>query len=57
MRLIAAMLAVGSSQLQATCAAHAIYAVAAERAGASTKGTGSFGVALVDELSLLDPAE
>jgi hydroxyethylthiazole kinase len=55
--LIAAMLAVGSSQLQATCAAHAIYAVAAERAGASTKGTGSFGVALVDELSLLDPAE
>nr|WP_284947798.1 hydroxyethylthiazole kinase [Acidisoma sp. PAMC 29798] len=55
--LIAAMLAAGSSPLAATCAAHAIYAVAAERAGAMTKGTASFGAALVDELSLLDPAE
>jgi hydroxyethylthiazole kinase len=55
--LIAAVLAAGSPPLEATTAAHAIFAVAAERAGARTKGTGSFGVALVDELSLLDPAE
>ncbi len=55
--LIAATLAASDAPLRATCAAHAIFAVAAERAGARTKGTGSFGVALVDELSLLDPGE
>lgn len=55
--LIAAMLAASDRPLRATCAAHAIYAVAAERAGARTKGTASFGTALVDELSLLNPAE
>jgi hydroxyethylthiazole kinase len=55
--LIAAMLAGSEARLSATCAAHAIYAVAAERAGAHARGTGSFGVALVDQLSLLDPAE
>jgi hydroxyethylthiazole kinase len=54
--LIAATLAAGTSAIEATAAAHAVYAVAAERAGAATRGTGSFGVALVDELSLLDPA-
>lgn len=54
--LIAAFLGAGISPLRAAAAAHALYAVAAERVGAVTKGTGSFGVALVDELSLLDPA-
>jgi hydroxyethylthiazole kinase len=53
--LIAAMLAGGRETLMATCAAHAIYAVAAERARAHARGTGSFGIALVDELSLLTP--
>jgi hydroxyethylthiazole kinase len=53
--LIAAVLAHTENPLLATAAAHAAYAVAAERAGARTKGTGSFAVALVDELSLLDP--
>lgn len=55
--LIAAFLASNESAIAATCAAHAVYAVAAERAGARTRGTASFGTALVDELSLLDPAE
>ena len=55
--LIAAMLAPGGDALRATAAAHAVYAVAAERAGARTQGTASFATALVDELSLLDPAE
>ena len=55
--LIAATLAAGGNALRATAAAHAIYAVAAERAGARTQGTASFATALVDELSLLDPAE
>ncbi len=55
--LIAALLAAGNPPLAATCAAHAIYAVAAERAGARTQGTASFGTAFVDELSLLDPDE
>ena len=53
--LIAALLAVHQDKLMATAAAHAIYAVAAERAGAHTRGTGSFGVGLVDDLSLLIP--
>ena len=51
--LISAVLAVTPDKLLATCAAHAFYAVAAERAGARTRGTGSFATALVDELSLL----
>ena len=55
--LIAAVLAVDEAKLLATCAAHAFYAVAAERAAAHARGTGSFGVALVDQLSLLDPDE
>jgi hydroxyethylthiazole kinase len=55
--LIAAALAPRGDALTGTAAAHAIYAVAAERAGARTRGTASFGTALVDELSLLDPAE
>ena len=55
--LIAAMLAANpQAKLMATCAAHAIFAVAAERA-AGARGTGSFGVGLVDELSLLEPEE
>jgi hydroxyethylthiazole kinase len=55
--LIAAMLAPRGDALRATASAHAVYAVAAERAGARTQGTASFATALVDELSLLDPAE
>jgi len=54
--LIAALLAAVPARLQATCAAHAIYAVAAERASFAN-GTGSFATALVDQLSLLDPDE
>ncbi|RKP47076.1 hydroxyethylthiazole kinase [Pararobbsia silviterrae] len=53
--LIAALLANTKSPLQAVGAAHAIYKVAAERA-AHARGTGSFAVAFLDELSLLDPA-
>lgn len=53
--LIAALLAHSGDPLMATAAAHAVYAVAAERAAARTRGTGSFAIALVDELSLLDP--
>ena len=52
--LIAAMLAANAqSHMNATCAAHAVYAVAAERASGA-RGTASFGGAFVDELSLLD---
>ncbi|AIO70562.1 hydroxyethylthiazole kinase [Burkholderia oklahomensis] len=54
--LIAALLAQRGAPLLATGAAHAIYAIAAERA-ADARGTASFGVRFVDELSLLDPAE
>lgn len=53
--LIAALLAHAQSPILATVAAHAAYAVASERAAARTKGTASFAVAFVDELSLLDP--
>ena len=48
----AAVFATGDA-LQGAVVSHAAYAEAAERAGARTTGTGSFGVALVDELSLL----
>jgi len=54
--LIAAFLANGSSPLSATCAAHAAYAVAAERASGA-QGTASFATAFVDQLSLLDPSQ
>jgi hydroxyethylthiazole kinase len=54
--LIAALLANAPSALRAASAAHAIFAVAAERA-APVRGTASFAVAFVDELSELDPAE
>jgi hydroxyethylthiazole kinase len=51
--LIAAMLAANADPVLAACAAHAVYAVAAERA-AGARGTGSFALAFLDELSLLD---
>lgn len=51
--LIAALLATGAPALHATAAAHAIFAVAAERA-ATARGTASFAMAFVDQLSLLD---
>jgi hydroxyethylthiazole kinase len=54
--LIAAMLANADDALLATAAAHALYAIAAERAS-SAVGTASFATAFVDQLSLLDPAE
>lgn len=54
--LIAALLAQRGAALAAAAAAHAIYAIAAERA-ADARGTGSFAVRFVDELSLLDPGE
>lgn len=51
--LCAAAAASGLDPFTAACVAHAAYAEAASRAGARTTGTGAFGVALVDELSLL----
>ncbi|AOJ07207.1 hydroxyethylthiazole kinase [Burkholderia mayonis] len=54
--LIAALVAQRGAPLLATGAAHAIYAIAAERA-ADARGTASFAVRFVDELSLLAPAE
>ncbi|MGW4733104.1 hydroxyethylthiazole kinase [Streptomyces shenzhenensis] len=51
--LIAGALAVIPDALTATAVAHVAFATAAERAGARTTGTGSFAVALLDELSLL----
>lgn len=54
--LMSALLAGAEDKLQAVVAAHAIYARAAERA-APARGTGSFAVAFLDELSLIDPAE
>lgn len=53
--LIAAMLAKAEDRLTAVAAAHAVYAVAAERASGAV-GTGSFAVQFLDQLSLLDPA-
>jgi hydroxyethylthiazole kinase len=51
--LCAAAAAAITDPFLAASVAHAAYAVAAERAGARTTGTGSFAVALIDELSLL----
>ncbi|MFC4071715.1 hydroxyethylthiazole kinase [Actinoplanes subglobosus] len=56
--LTAAAIFATGDPLQGAVVAHAAYAEAAERAGARTRGTGSFAVALVDELSLLnEPVE
>lgn len=52
--LSAALLSSDSTPLQAVAAAHALYAEAANRA-APARGTASFAVRFVDELSLLDP--
>lgn len=54
--LVAAFAAVVPDRLQAAVSAHAVLAVAAERAAAVAPGTGSFAVALLDQLSLLDAA-
>jgi hydroxyethylthiazole kinase len=54
--LVAALLAANADRLLAASAAHAIYAVAAERASGA-RGTASFGLALIDEVSLLDPGD
>jgi len=54
--LVAAFAGVVPDRLQATVSAHAVLAVAAERAGAVAPGTGSFATALLDQLSLLDLA-
>ncbi|MFD0522422.1 hydroxyethylthiazole kinase [Paractinoplanes durhamensis] len=51
--LTAAAIFATGDPLRGAVVAHAAYAVAAERAGARTRGTGEFAVALVDELSLL----
>jgi hydroxyethylthiazole kinase len=51
--LMAALLAVSHSPLDAAVCASAVLAVAGERAAAVARGTGSFAVALLDEISLL----
>jgi hydroxyethylthiazole kinase len=45
----------GTRAAWAATVAHALYSVAAERAAAASRGPGSFAVAFLDELSLLDP--
>ncbi|CAB4932394.1 unannotated protein [freshwater metagenome] len=52
--LVAAFLAVAPDPLRAATAAHAVVAVAAERASSASRGPGSFAVGLLDELSRLD---
>ncbi|MGN0932968.1 hydroxyethylthiazole kinase [Falsigemmobacter intermedius] len=54
--LMSGMLAGAEDRLSAVAAAHAVYARAAERA-AGARGTGSFAIRFLDELSLIDPAE
>lgn len=54
--LSAAFLAGSANPLYSVAAAHAVYAEAAQRAGGA-KGTGSFAVQFLDQLSLLDPDE
>lgn len=54
--LVAAFAAVIPDKLDAAVAAHAVLATAAERAARTAPGTGSFAVALLDELSLLEAA-
>ncbi len=53
--LTAALLANAADRVIAVVAAHAVYAEAAQRASGA-RGTGSFALAFLDELSLLDPA-
>jgi hydroxyethylthiazole kinase len=55
--LMAAYAAVCPDRLLAATAATATLTVAADRAAGSTRGPGSFAVALLDELSLLQPAD
>ncbi|MEV4421843.1 hydroxyethylthiazole kinase [Patulibacter sp. NPDC049589] len=52
--LVAAFLAVAPDPARAAVAAHAVMAVAAERASSGSRGPGSFAVGLVDELSRLE---
>lgn len=52
--LVAAFLAVAPDPLRAATAAHAVLAVAAERASSAARGPGSFAVGLLDELSRLE---
>lgn len=47
----------GTRAAWAATVAHALYSVAAERAAAASRGPGSFAVAFLDELALLDPAD
>jgi hydroxyethylthiazole kinase len=53
----AAFLAGADDAFAATAAALGAFAVAGARAGAQTRGPGSFRVALLDELAALDPAD
>jgi hydroxyethylthiazole kinase len=52
--LVASFLAVAPDPLRAATAAHAVVAVAAERASSAARGPGSFAVGLLDELSRLE---
>lgn len=54
--LVAAFLTGAQDRMMAVTAAHAVYAKAAERAHAAA-GLGSFAVAFLDHLSLLDPMD
>ncbi|GAB3278010.1 hydroxyethylthiazole kinase [Kineosporia babensis] len=51
--LVAACLAPGTDPLRATVAAHAVLAVAAERAAEQARGTGTFAAFVLDELTIL----
>lgn len=53
--LVAAFLAVAPTPLRAAAAAHAVVAIAAERASSAARGPGSFAVGHLDELSRLEP--
>ncbi|WP_409484672.1 hydroxyethylthiazole kinase [Arsenicicoccus dermatophilus] len=55
--LMAGFAAVCEDRLVAATAATALLCVAAERAAATTRGPGSFAVALLDELALVTPDE
>jgi hydroxyethylthiazole kinase len=52
--LVAAFLAVQPDPLRAAATAHAVIAVAAERASSAARGPGSFAVGLLDELHRLE---
>lgn len=51
--LVAAFLAVAPTPLRAAAAAHAVLAVAAERASSAARGPGTFAAGVLDELSRL----